>query len=102
MSRHMAVVYKHAIANIHITTFHMTIAFHIISHITSICTSYLSLLTRKHSKVSSRECLRQRRISSTREWRVGTRTRFDSRALASTRYARVEEPLLAVDTVHNV
>ena len=64
MSHHMEVVYKHAIISIIFTTFRMTIAF---PHITLICTSYLSLLTRKHSKVSSRECLRVRRNSSTRE-----------------------------------
>ena len=38
-----------------------------VNHITSICRSYLSVLTRKHSKASSRECLRARRNSSTRE-----------------------------------
>ena len=45
----------------------MIIAFHTTSHITSICTSYLSLLTRKHSKVSSHECLRVTQNSSMRE-----------------------------------
>ena len=46
MSHHMEVVYKHVIISIIFTTFHMTIAF---PHITLICTSYLSLLTRKRS-----------------------------------------------------
>ena len=77
MSHHMAVVYKHAIISIIFTTFYMTIAF---PHITLICTSYLSLLTRKHSKVGVLASSKSERVlASTREYSLrasgGTLTR---------------------------